>query len=102
MKGMYAGPNSLNGPSDYWEKMQKLRYCEQTIKTYNSLFEEYIHHCHKGEFTMINMFIHCGIVLQRTYSKTGLIYALSSICLDTKTTKPLKFSRMYQKRASNN
>jgi len=78
MKGMYAGPNSLNGPSDYWEKIQELRYCEHPLKIYKSLFEEFIHYCHIGYFTMIKTFIHCGIVLQRTYSKTGLIFAISS------------------------
>ena len=99
MEGMYAVPNFVNGPPDYLEKIQEFGYSEQTIKTYKSLFEEYIHYCHKVELTMLNMFIHCGIVLQRTYSKKGLIYALSSICRDTKATKPLKFTHMYQKKA---
>ena len=99
MKGMYSVPNSLNGPPLYLDKMQELHYCEHPLKIYKSLFEEFIHYCHIGDFTMINTFIHCGIALQRTYSKMGLIYALSSICLDTKAAKLHKFTRMYQKRA---
>jgi len=98
MEGMYAVPNFLNGPPDYLEKIQEFRYSEQPLKTYKSLFEEYIHYCHKGEDTILNKFLRCGMVLQRTYSKTGLIYALSSICRSTKAAKPLKFTRMYKKR----
>jgi len=78
MKGMHVVPNSLNGPSIYLDKMQELLYSEQTIKTYKSLFEEFIEYCHKGELTILNTFLHCGMVLQRTYSKTGLIFAISS------------------------
>ena len=79
MEGMYAVLNFLNGPPDYLEKMQEFGYCKQPLKTYKSLFEEFIHYCHIGDFTMINTFIHCGIALQRTYSKMGLIYAISSL-----------------------
>ena len=60
MKGIYAVPNFLNGPPIYLDKIQELTYC------------------HKGVLTILNTFIHCGMALQRTYSKTGLIYAIPS------------------------
>jgi len=100
MKGMYSVPNSLNYPSDYLDKMQELPYSEQTIKTYKSLFEEFIQYCHKDELAMLNTFINCGKVLQRTYSKMGLIYAISSVCRDMMTVKPMKLARMYQRKPS--
>jgi len=78
MKGMYSVPNSLNCLSIYLDKILELPYSEQTIKTYMPLFEEFIQYCQKDVLTILNAFIHCGIVLQRTYSKMGLIYAISS------------------------
>ena len=60
MKGMYSVLNFLNCPPIYLDKIQELTYC------------------HKGELTILTTFIPCGTILQCTYSKTGLILAISS------------------------
>jgi len=53
-KSQYDVPNYRTCPPEYLEKMQELRYSEQTIKTYKSLFEEFINYYHKSDITKID------------------------------------------------
>lgn len=53
-KSKYDVPNFRTCPPEYLEKMQELRYSEQTIKTYKSLFEEFINYYHKSDITKID------------------------------------------------
>ena len=92
MKGMYSVRNFLNWPSIYLDKVLELLYSDQSIKTYGSFFEEFIKYCHKGVLTMLNTFINCGIVWQRTCSKTERILAISSVYRNVIATKPMKLN----------
>lgn len=50
----YDIPNYRPCPSDFIEKLRELRYSEQTLKTYKSLFEEFINYYHKYDIGKID------------------------------------------------
>jgi len=47
-------PNYRPCPSEFAEKLEELRYSGQTIKTYTSLFEEFINYYHKHDIDKID------------------------------------------------
>lgn len=47
-------PNYKDCPDEFTEKLKELRYSEQTIKTYKSLFEEFINYYHKYDIDRID------------------------------------------------
>jgi len=50
----YDIPNYRFCPDEFSEKMKELRYSEQTIKTYKSMFEEFINFYHKHDIAKID------------------------------------------------
>ena len=50
----YDIPNYRFCPEEFTEKLKELRYSEQTIKTYKSLFEEFINFYHKYDIAKID------------------------------------------------
>jgi site-specific recombinase XerD len=47
-------PNYRSCPEEYILKLKELRYSEETIRTYRSLFEEFINYYHKHEINSID------------------------------------------------
>ena len=50
----YDIPNYRYCPDEFMEKLKELRYSEQTIKSYKTLFEEFINYYHKSELGKID------------------------------------------------
>ncbi len=50
----YDIPNYRSCPTELSEKLKELRYSEQTVKTYSSMFEEFINYYHKHDIANID------------------------------------------------
>jgi site-specific recombinase XerD len=50
----YDIPNYRSCPTEFIEKLRELRYSEQTLKNYKSLFEEFINYYHKYDIGKID------------------------------------------------
>jgi site-specific recombinase XerD len=76
-------PNYRTCPEEYILKLKELRYSAQTLKTYTSLFEEFINYYHKFEINSIEEPMIIGflryLVLERKVSSSYQNQAINAI-----------------------